>query len=130
MEYSFNKSKLPKSESYPLKRSLLDHSLEQAGIKNVAIVSYLRNQRIHEVMRADFHGEHLQGAGAAGSASVTIYSVPNEQRSVTESALLREGVAAIAKWLKKAETAGNTWRFADHHLVLEFSLQSLRQIES
>jgi len=129
MEYSFSKSKLPKGESYPLKRSLLDSALQQAGIKNVAIVSYLRNQRVDEVMRVDFLGEHTKTA-VSGNASLTVYSVPKEQRAITESVLSHEGLETIVKWLQKVETAGNTWRFADHHLVLEFSLQSLRQIES
>ena len=129
MDYSFNKDKLPKGTSYPLKRSHLDAALEQANVKNLVFVSYLRQQRPNEVMRADYHGEHLK-VGSAGSASLTIYSVSGEQRAATESALLHEGIPAIIKWLLKAEAAGNTWRAVDHALVLEFSPPSLVQIES
>jgi hypothetical protein len=128
MDYSFSKDKLPKGTSYPLKRSHLDAALEQANVKNLVIVSYLRKQRPNEVMRADYHGEYLQGF-VAGKAWLTIYSVPQEQRAATESALLNEGIPAIVKWLLKAETERNTWRAVNHALVLEFDLRSLVQIE-
>jgi hypothetical protein len=130
MGYSFSKDKLPKGTSYPLKRSVLDRALEQANVNDLVIVSYLITQRRNEVMRADYHGNHRRDYFASGKTSVTIYSVAGEQRAATESALLNEGVKAIVEWLVKAETSGNTWRAVDHQLVLEFSLQSLRQIES
>jgi len=129
MDYSFSKDKLPKGTSYPLKRSRLDAALEQAGVKCLAYVTYLRKQRRNEVMRADYYGEHLR-VGAAGQTSLTIYSVPGEERVATESALLKEGIPAIIQWLLKAETERNTWRAVNHELVLKFDLQSLVQIES
>ncbi len=130
MGYSFSKAKLPKSTSYPLKRSALDRALEEANVKDLVFVSYLRTQRPNEVMRADYHGEHGTGSYASGKTSVTVYSVPGKLRAAMESALLNEGVKAIVGWLVKAETAGNTWRAVDHQLVLKFSMQSLTQIES
>jgi hypothetical protein len=130
MNYSFSKDKLPKGASYPLKRSFLDAALEQANVKDLVFVNYLRNQRSDEVMRADYHGNHRRDYFASGKTSVTVYSVPSEQRAATESSLLNEGVKAIVQWLEKAEAAGNTWRSVDHQLVLEFSVQLLRQSES
>jgi hypothetical protein len=130
MNYSFSKAKLPKGASYPLKRSALDAALEQVNVKDLVIVYYLRSQRRDEVMRADYHGNHRRDYYASGKTTVTVYSVPSAQRAVTESALLNEGVKAIVEWLEKTETAGNTWRSADHQLVLEFSLQSLKTAES
>jgi hypothetical protein len=130
MKYSFSKDKLPKGATYPLKRSFLDAALEQANVKDLVFVYYLRNQRSDEVMRADYHGNHRRDYFASGKSSVTVYSVPSELRAATESSLLNEGVKAIVKWLEKAEAAGNTWRSTDHQLVLEFSSQSLRQSES
>jgi hypothetical protein len=130
MGYSFSKDKLPKGTSYPLKHSVLDRALEEAKVHDLVIVSYLRTQRRDEVMRADYHGNHRRDYFASGKTSVTIYSVPGEQRAATESALLNEGIKAIVEWLVKAETAGNTWRGVDHSLVLKLSLQSLMQIES
>jgi hypothetical protein len=130
MNYSFSKAKLPKGASYPLKRSALDAALEQANVKDLVFVYYLKNQRSNEVMRADYHGNHRRDYFASGKTAVTVYSVPSGQRAATESSLLNEGVKAIVKWLEKTETAGNTWRSTDHQLVLEFSLQSLKQTES
>lgn len=130
MNYSFSKAKLPKGTSYPLKRSALDAALEQANVRGLVFVYYLKKQRTDEVMRADYHGDHRRDYFASGETSVTVYSVPSTQRAVTESALLNEGVEVIAKWLQKTETAGNTWRSTDHQLVLEFSSQSLKQTES
>ena len=126
MDYSFTKAKLPRGTSYPLKRSRLDAALEQAGLKNVLRVTYLRQQRRNEVMRADYHGEHLRG----GYTSLTVYSVPGDERAATEFALLKEGIPAIIQWLLKAETERNTWRAVNHELVLKFDLRSLVQIES
>jgi len=130
MNYSFSKDKLPKGASYPLKRSALDAALEHANLKDLVYVVYLRNQRRDEVMRADYYGNHRKDFYASGKTSVTVYSVPSEQRAATESSLLNEGVRAIIKWLEKTETAGNTWRSTNHQLALEFSLQSLKQTES
>jgi hypothetical protein len=129
MGYSFSKARLPKGTGYPLKRSALDRALEQANVNDLVFVSYLRTQRPNEVMRADYHGEHRR-VGVSGKTSVTVYSVPGQQRAATQSALLNEGVKAIVEWLIKAESAGNTWRAVDHQLVLNFSLQSLTQLES
>src|ERR1700694_2692545 len=126
MDYSFTKAKLPRGTSYPLKRSRLDAALGQAGLKNVLRVTYLRQQRRNEVMRADYHGEHLRG----GYTSLTVYSVPGDERAATEFALLKEGIPAIIQWLLKAETERNTWRAVNHELVLKFDLRSLVQIES
>jgi hypothetical protein len=47
-----------------------------------------------------------------------------------ESALMNGGLAAVVAWLAKCEKAQNVWRATDHDLVLEFSMQSLKQIES
>jgi hypothetical protein len=116
---------LPKGTSYPLKRSVLDRALEQAKVNDLVIVSYLRTQRQNEVMRADYHGNHRRDYFASGKTSVTIYSVPGEQRAAIESALLNEGIKAVVEWLVKAETAGNTWRAVDHQLVLNFSFNHL-----
>jgi len=130
LKYLFSKAKLPKGASYPLKRSALDNVLAQANIKNLAMVDYLRKQRTNEVVRADYHGDHRKDYFASGKTSLTVYSVPKEQRAAVESALLNEGIKAIVAWLAKAEAAGNTWRAVDHQLVLIFSRPSLRSIES
>lgn len=130
MGYSFNKAKLPKGSSYPLKRSALDGALEKANLKDLVFVHYLRAQRPNEVMRADYLSEDKKGAFASGKTSLTIYSVPGNQRAATEAALLKEGLTAVVDWLVKAEAAGNVWRAVDHQILLKFETQSLTQVES
>ena len=130
MSYSFSKDKLPKGNSYPLKRSLLDRALEEANVKDLVFVYYLRMQRRDEIARADFHGDHRTDYFASGKTSVTVYAVPGAERAVIESALSSEGLKAIVDWLAKAERAGNTWRAVDHRIVLEFASQSLVLSES
>jgi hypothetical protein len=126
MNYSFSKAKLPKGASYPLKRSALNAALTRANINDLVYVSYLKSQRSNELMRATYHGDHRRDYYASGKTSLSVYSVPSDERAVTESAILNGGLDALVGWLKKCETAQNTWRAKNHNFILVFSpLKSL-----
>ena len=119
MNYSFDKSKLPKGLSYPLKRSVLDETMERVGISKIHVVYYWLRQSGDVVMRADYCGDATKGRFAAGQSSVTLYAVPSEQRKETEGLLLTSGLPSLCSWLKAAENAGSAWRGKDHHLAIE-----------
>ena len=119
MEYGFDKDKLPKTLSYPLKRSVLDAALRDANISKISNVYYSIRQSGNVIIRVAYCGEDRQGWAGAGKSSITIYAVPSHERQETEAALLAI-LPSICKWLRNAELAGNVWRGNDHHLDVEF----------
>jgi hypothetical protein len=119
MNYSFDKSKLPQGMSFPLKRSVLDKALEEAGISQIHVVYYWLRQGGNVVMRAEFCGESNKGWFAAGQSSVTLHAVPSGERKGTEILLLERGLPVLCAWLKRAEAAGNAWRGKNHQLAIE-----------
>jgi hypothetical protein len=116
MEYGFDKQKLPRGFSYPLKRSILDAALTEAGITRVHCVYYWLGHSGDIILRADYCGE-ANHAWAAGQASITLCAVPSEERRETESALLHQALPQLCTWLRTAEQAGNVWRGVDHTIV-------------
>ncbi|HYW73670.1 MAG TPA: hypothetical protein VE961_21790 [Pyrinomonadaceae bacterium] len=118
MNYSFDKSRLPQGMSYPLKRSVLDETLERAGVSRIYVVYYWLRQGGDVVMRADYCGDATKGRFAAGQSSLTLYAVPSTERKQTETLLLAKGLPPLCAWLKRAEEAGNAWRGKDHHLAI------------
>lgn len=129
MNYSFDKSKLPQGMSYPLKRSVLDAVLQDAGVSQIHVVYYWLRQSGNVVMRAECCGQSNKGAFAAGQSSITLYAVPSEERKETETLLLEKGLPELCAWLKKAEEAGNAWRGKNHHLAIECAGGSLAVVE-
>ncbi|MBS1793141.1 MAG: hypothetical protein JSS81_04770 [Acidobacteria bacterium] len=125
MDYGFDKHKLPKGMSYPLKRSALDAALKGNGISQVHVVYYWLRQSGHNVMRADYLGESKKGWATAGQSSITLYAVPSDERKQTENLILSEALPRLCEWLKKIEVGGNSSRFKDQHLVIECSENKL-----
>ena len=120
VKYGFSKSKIPKGMSYPLKRSMLDAALDEAGIFRLHMVYYFLRQSGQNVMRADYAGESRQAA-AAGRSSVTVYAVPSDERKQTESLILATGLPRVCQWLKNIENGGDGLRSKDRHLVIEYA---------
>jgi hypothetical protein len=118
MNYSFDKNKLPRGMSYPLKRSVLDETFERVGISKVFAVYYWLRQSGDVVMRADYCGDAARDRFAAGQSSVTLYAVPSVQCKETEGLLLENGLPSLCAWLKCSQDAGNAWRGKDHHLAI------------
>jgi hypothetical protein len=119
VNYPFDKTKLPKGLSYPLKRSALDAALENAGVSQIHVVYFWTRESGNVVMRAEFCGESKKGWFAAGQSSITLYAVPSIERKETETLLIKEGLPKLCEWLKHAEDAGNTWRDKTHNLKIE-----------
>src|SRR5262245_29887756 len=109
LTYAFDKHKLPKGFSFPLKRSALDAALSGAGITQVDCVYYWLGRPGHIVRRADFCGESNR-VWAAGRSRITLYAVPASERRETETLLLQTALPQLCAWLHNAEQAGNVWR--------------------
>ena len=127
--YGFDRAKIPKTLSFPLKRSGLDAALDAAGVVSLAAVYYWMRQRGDVVLRADYLGEARRGWAQAGQSTVTVYAVPAAERRETESALLREALPRLVAWLRAADAAGNAWRGADHHLAVSYRAGNLQYDE-
>jgi hypothetical protein len=116
--YSFSKHKIPQDYSYPLKRSVLDTFLDDAGLTQIANVTYSFNLKSSNViLRGDYLGEAYKGWAYAGLSSIRLRAVPSENRKVIEEILVNEALPKLTDWLRKAEIAGNVWRSQSHHLV-------------
>jgi hypothetical protein len=117
LAYAFDKKKVPRGLSFPLKRSVLDAALLEAGVSRIHGVYYWLRHNSQIVMRADFCGEGRRGWAAAGLTSLTVYAVPSAQRQATEAALVSEVLPQMVRWLKGLELSGNVRRGVDQHFV-------------
>jgi hypothetical protein len=126
MEYAFDKHRLPKGQSFPLKRSVLDTHLDVARLKTVWIVYYWVRNAGSVVLRADYCGEGRKGWATAGRTTLTVYAVPSGERKETEIIVVRDILPKLVAWLRKAEDSGNTWRGADHEIVFNLEDGALR----
>ncbi|MEZ5326572.1 MAG: hypothetical protein R3F19_16110 [Verrucomicrobiales bacterium] len=116
-DYQFDKVKIPKGMSFPLNRSRLDAALMESELSGVHCVYYWLRQSGNIVLRGDFCGEQRRGWAAAGQSSITVYAVPSEQRSQVESAIDKDLLPKLIRWLQEIERADNTWRAADRHFA-------------
>jgi len=117
LEYAFDKAKLPRGLSFPLKRGVLDAALMEAGLSKVQSVYYWQRQRGHIVLRADYLGEGHRGWAGAGRSAITVYAVPSSERQAVEQWLVSEVLPRMISWLGELERSGNVRRGVNQHLV-------------
>ncbi len=125
LAYSFDKAKLPRGLSFPLRRSALDTVLLEAGVTGIHCVYHWVRQGGEVLLRADFCGEGRRGWAAAGLTSITVYAVPSGERKQAESCLVSEVLPRMAFWLKDLEQAGNTRRGVDQSFVATCEAETL-----
>jgi hypothetical protein len=109
MNYGFHKWKVPKGLSYPLKRSVLDKTLENSRTNRIKWVYYSLRTGGSILIEANFVGE-AHKLISIGYISLSIYAVLSEERKQTEELLIEQGLPKLVEWLKKVETAGEGWR--------------------
>ena len=124
MDYRSSKYKLPRGESYPLKRTGLDQALEGLPEGSIRSVGYMRPQAADLVLRAIFSGE-AKPFLAAGTTSIYIFAVASTGRKKIEDELLRSGLARLRKWLEELETRGSSWRAVDRTFELHWRADRL-----
>jgi hypothetical protein len=119
-EYSFAKNKLPKSPSYPLKRSLLDAALHSSSLyQAVWYVVYWRSRFGKVVLQAHFTPENKLQNWASGKVQITVHAVPASERKAIENMLLAEGLPVLCRWLAKTQSEGDAWRSLVHLFTIE-----------
>jgi hypothetical protein len=118
MAYSFLKWKLPRGQSFPLKRSVLDDALERAGVmEGVQAVYYHLWKPPVPVLRVSFSGEDRRGWPHRGTSSITLYAVASAERKLVELLLVSQGLPVVVRWLETIAAAGNTIRGPNQDLV-------------
>lgn len=117
-DYRFEKAKIPKGLSYPLKRSRLDKALIEFSINHIHFVYYcIKKPGCNITLQGDYCGEQRKGWYAAGMSSIHLYATPSEYRHEVAEAIEIEFLPKLMQWLSKIEQAGNTYRFVDHHFI-------------
>ncbi len=125
-EYSFSRDALPKSLSYPLKRSLLDDALRTASLyRAVWYVVYSRHSFERVVLQAWFSPDETAPRWSSGRINLTVRAVPAVKRKVIEDALLAEGIPQLCRWMTEAESMGDGWRSLPHSFTVEYGGTSL-----
>ena len=122
------KDPLPSGESYPLRRSILESALSEAGVTKVDLIYFLRAgiqtwqgpgpcEVLDVLYRAETrdHPDRLE---------VRIHAVPSDHRASVEGALLSR-LPEVARWIAELEMGENVRRGADHRYRIEWSEQSL-----
>ncbi|MCW2961738.1 MAG: hypothetical protein JWM90_2125 [Thermoleophilia bacterium] len=117
--YSFSKQTAPKGWSHPLKRSLLDAALKDAGLyESIAAVSFQR------AGGRDFYGDdiplvavHWWGTAQASytgmfSLSVSAVAAP-ERQSV--AAALESVLLEVFGWMARTLASPPSWQDANHY---------------
>ena len=116
--YRFHKDRLPRSHSYPLKRSLLDAALEDCLVAEAVVRVYycFRPKVGATVMEATFYPEGQQHVFNPGKNVISLFAVPSEQRQTIEFALVTEGIPRMCNWFRAQDQAGNVWRGSRHEI--------------
>ncbi len=128
--YSFSKDKIPKTLSYPLKRSLLDSALNSAGIyTSVWSVHYVGRRNSNVVLDAMFSPEQYSDY-ASGKTRIAVWAAPREQRKKIEQLIVTEGLPILCAWLCKTQTEANVWRGFGHTLTFTSDGLTLEHRES
>lgn len=110
----YDKHKIPKTESFPVGRSLVEEGLAGVAPSMLHMLYFWRKRSGPIVMRADYLGEQSRGSYAAGLTSVTVYALPHEERQQIAESVAQVAIPALAAWIAKAEKAMSTWRTHSH----------------
>ena len=110
---------------YPLKASALDAALNEAEIRTVPVVRYLKGSVRNPtepmpMVQADYGG--LGGdrwsPAMPGQIALTAWSVPSSEQHAAKKSLETEGLPSLCAWIHRAENEAKTWRSANHRLTL------------
>jgi hypothetical protein len=113
----YDKHKIPKTESFPVGRSLVEDELAATVLSKLHMLYFWRRRSGPIVMRADYIGEQSRGSYAAGFTSVTVYAVSLDEKKQLAEAIASTAIPAMAAWLAKAEKAANVWRTHNHSWI-------------
>jgi hypothetical protein len=136
MLFESDRSPLGRGQSYPIKAQALDALFQELGVDLVHRVKWLRRSESlgpHVVMRAEYDGLEKRHAAThlnrPGSVTLSVYSVPSEERAASEEVLLGQGLSRLASWLVGIADRPETWRTEPHDLILAVAEGKVRTIE-
>jgi hypothetical protein len=123
---------LPKSETYPIGRELLDVALAEVGVEYLDVIYFVR-AGIDGWRESDSAALLTVTFRAKGVYSerieLRVNAVPSERRQPLVAALT--GVLPqMAQWIRSAETSENVWRSSDHALAIRWADGAVRIDES
>lgn len=123
------RDRLPRSETYPLRRSHLDAALAGAGVGAVSVVYFLRGgidewlaSGAGKVLGVEFRAARPD---RGESTEVRVHAVPKERSRLVAQALVPDQLGRVAAWIRAAETSDNVWRSRNHSLLLRWDGQAL-----
>jgi hypothetical protein len=122
---------VPRGESYPISRQVLDSALRAAGVQHLSLIYFLRGGQTWRgshgrVIRVAFRA---QSRLAPEAVELRIYSVPSPLKRTIGPLLIDHALAHVAQWIADAERAGNSWGASDHVLVLDWEQSEPRTRE-
>jgi hypothetical protein len=132
-DYRFDRDPLPRGQSFPLKRSLLDAALARAGVTCVASVYFRRGSRSLDVdldpdpwlspgIVASYQGIYPYRRGRhdvfslakPGTVELRVPSVPSPERRRAGELLAGWALPRVVDWLGRVESRPPTWRERTH----------------
>jgi hypothetical protein len=123
------RDRLPRSETYPLRRTHLDAALTAAGVEAVTLVYFLRGgidewlaSRVGRVLGVEYKAAR---SDRRESTEVRVHAVPKERNHLVAEALVPDQLGRVVAWIRAAETADNVWRSQDHRLLLRWDGEAL-----
>ena len=117
MDYGFEKDRLPRGMSFPLKRSVLDAALSEGGVARILFVHYRLHRGADRILRAEFLSEEHRGFAGAGMSSITVHAVPSEERLAAGAALESYALPLLVRWLCELEGADNVRRGMNQEFI-------------
>jgi hypothetical protein len=121
--YSISKDRLRPGWSYPVKRSLLDRALIEAGVTSVSNVTYVLDTRpLSDPHRPPLSVTYL---GMAERCMITVRSVPAESRLSVADALAKR-LGDVAQWIASVNDRTPTWRSEWHQIHAILTVDGVR----
>ena len=126
------RDELPKTETYPVGREMLDATLAAAGVQSVDLVYFLRagieewNHGAGVLLDVDFHARTRD---RSDRVELRVRAMPSERKPVV-APTFSNALGRVAEWIRRAEVAGNAWRSSDHSLVVTWEGNALAFKES
>jgi hypothetical protein len=128
MLFESSPSPLRPGQSYPITKRALDAALRERGVDVVRQVGWIHRHDTHRadlVLLAQYDGldarQATTHANRPGTVTMTILSVPSEERAEVEKALLEHGLGPLAAWLAQIADRPETWRTEPHDLAISIS---------
>jgi hypothetical protein len=121
LSYSFSRHKIPRTFSYPMKRTALDAAISARNIRSIESVVYYFVLAPRSIFRVAYNGEQNKEILKPGAFSIWIYAVPSTEKLRIQEMILRSVVPVALDWIEELDHAGNVRRTGNHHFVARYN---------